>query len=57
MARNRHTGLCPSEVSKVSVKMLNIRSSQLSWQHDLQILSGAVRILIATLQNAIFEDK
>jgi len=52
-----HASLRPSEVSQFRVKTLNIRSLQFSWQHDLQILSGTVRIVIATIQDAILEDE
>jgi len=52
-----HTGVCPSKVSKVNVKTLDIRSSQFGCQHDLQILSGAVRIVVATKQDDIVENK
>jgi len=54
---NRHTGLCPSKVSKVSEKTFIIRSSQPNWQHDLQILSGAVRVVVARTSESHCEKR
>jgi len=43
-------------MSKVSMQTLDIWTPQLGRQHHLQVLSGTVWVMIAAIQDAIFED-
>jgi len=44
-------------MSEVSVQMLDIWMPVLGRKYHLQVLSGTIRVMIAAIQDAIFEDE
>jgi len=44
-------------MANVSVQMLDIGTPQFSGYHKLQVLGGTVRIVIPSVQDAIFKEE